>query len=203
MPTYLLACELSSMPGYDTLLAPVARQLREAGCGVVVAARDVAIARQEFGEQFGIVAAPTKVRQASVVAPVCFAELLQLVGFAASEELLGMVAAWREIMARIQADVVVVEHSPTALLAARSCGCPAVVLGDAFCNPPPLAPLPPFVSQQRTPAIEQRYRVAEQHVTATANQVLDHFSARRLATLSSLYHDVSLNLQNSYPELLP
>src|SRR5690606_40035233 len=60
-----ISCELSSMPGYDTLLAPVARQLREAGCGVVVAARDVAIARQEFGEQFGIVAAPTKVRQRS------------------------------------------------------------------------------------------------------------------------------------------
>jgi hypothetical protein len=55
--------------------------------------------------------------------PLNYADILLRFGYADSNDLLGLVVAWRELMRLTGFELVLADHAPTAILAARTLAC--------------------------------------------------------------------------------
>ncbi len=96
-------------------------------------------------------------------------------------------------------NVVVCEHSPTALLAARGFGARCVLLGHGFYCPGdvyPLADLRPWLGN----SVEYRKRV-EDRILDRVNVTLRSFHVEPLEQLGRLFSQVDANFLLSFPEL--
>ena len=103
-------------------IRPIAAELCRRGHRVLLAAREVAHAATVLeGTGVTLLAAPFKLGPASEgpQTPCSFAHILHNVGWDSEVGLGGLVDAWRAIYEMVKPDVIVCEHSPTALLAAR------------------------------------------------------------------------------------
>jgi UDP:flavonoid glycosyltransferase YjiC (YdhE family) len=198
----LLAAECSGLPGFDSLLAELGRRLALTQRAVVFAMRDVALTRRQ-GVRLPILAAPTKVSNAPGATPTCAAQILESLGFGNLRELAAMVTAWRALFELSRASAVVVEHSPTALLAARCFGLPAAVVGDAFCHPPQLIPLPAFAEFASEAQNHEAAAASEGRVVSTINATLDRFGSPPISSLAQLFHEVAIHWRSSWPALYP
>lgn len=103
-------------------------------------------------------------------------------GFNSARALSGRVQAWRNLYALLEADLLVFDHSPTAMLAARGLGIPRVVLGTGFGIPPATQPLPPFEADKTQGIAEREARVLER-----ANEALRSVGAEPIARIADLY----------------
>jgi UDP:flavonoid glycosyltransferase YjiC (YdhE family) len=66
-----------------------------------------------------------------------FADILHNVGFGSSRHLGALIDAWLTIYRAVQPEVIVFDHSPTALAASYSFDTRRIVLGTGFACPPP------------------------------------------------------------------
>lgn len=182
MATILFTWELGGNLGHVTTIGPIARELRSRGHRVVAALRDLANAHF-LGDVELLPACSHYVRQR---ATITYADLLANAGFADASLLAAHIAAWRNLMRLVQPDVVVCDHSPTALLAARCSGIPRATIGTGFCVPPNAHPL-----QRLIPGTSSRD--TENHLLENINRFL------RLEKVADLYDGI--NLLTTYPEL--
>jgi hypothetical protein len=93
----------------------------------------------------------------------------------------------------------VFDHSPTALLAARSHRAKRVLLGTGFCAPPATNPLPKLRPRPHTEST--KLARDENQVLSVANEVLKRHNLPKLAHLGKLYADVDQNLLTTFAEL--
>lgn len=181
-------------------ILPVAAELQRQGHNITVAVRDLArFSQLESRMQLAIVQSPLFFpRDEAAQENLGYCDILAIGGYLAESSLLPQVLAWRQLFALSQADVVVCQHAPTALLSARSCGRPAVVIGSGFMCPPAEVPMPAFAeltAQQRS-----RLSHTEAEVLATCNRVLERFDVPPMPALASLFRDADTVLC-IYPEL--
>jgi hypothetical protein len=95
-------------------------------------------------------------------------------------------------------DLIVFDHAPVALLAARSIGIPRVVVGTGFCSPPRVAPMPTIRPwEDISPARLER---SEERALDTANAVMRALSGEPLRYFHDLF-DVEENILATLPEL--
>ncbi|MCW5954722.1 MAG: hypothetical protein KIT69_20910, partial [Propionibacteriaceae bacterium] len=164
---FLLAWELGGGLGHSVPLAQIAAPLLAAGHRVDIALRDVSTARAAFGPVFQhpglqIWQSPLFLAQLrGVPETVSYAELLFRAGFLDAGRLLGPVRAWRALFGAVAPDLLLVDHAPTALLAARGLGLRTAAIGTGFFVPPALTPIPAFrewepVDPRRVAAAEER-----------------------------------------------
>jgi UDP:flavonoid glycosyltransferase YjiC (YdhE family) len=141
-----MAWELGANFGHISHQLPVARALRRDGHEVLFAVRDTSIAAELLTrEKFPYVQAPRCLRAMRPLKPLMsYAELLLGEGYGIPSVLLGQLAAWTELLRLAGTTVVVADHSPTAILAARVASVAAVAVGSGFCIPPDAHPLPSF-----------------------------------------------------------
>ena len=143
MANILIAWELGANFGHLTRELPIAQRLRAAGHRVLFAVRETASAHTLLTPQgFRFVAAPTYTEHHKVAPMANFSEMLLALGYADAASLEGRVMAWRSLFELTRADLVVVDHSPSALLAARTARLRAIPIGGGFEIPPRLSPLP-------------------------------------------------------------
>jgi hypothetical protein len=110
-----------------------------------------------------------------------------------------MAEAWRNLYDFVKPDLIVFDHSPTALLAARGCRASRAVIGTGFEWPPDVYPLPnlrPWLGDA-----EEALRQDEEKVLSNANRVLDIWGEAPLEQLSQLYHQVELGFLATFREL--
>jgi len=182
-------------------LQPIARGLIEGGHRVFAALKDLSRAGQIFGPKVLPLQAPTKTRspQRHIVNACSFAHILHNSGYESVGELSAMVVAWRGLFALARPDLMIFDHSPTALLAARGVNAKKVIVGSGFCIPPDESPLPnlrPWVKIDLA-----RLREDEQRVLATMNRVLKNLRQPPLERITQLYSEVDDTLLLTYPEL--
>lgn len=198
----LFAWELGSNFGHLAQQLPIALALRARGHRIQFAVRDTTVARGILGPHgFLCVQAPYSIERPRLrMSPANYAEILLAEGFHDPHALLGRVDAWRNLFDLAQAEVLLVDHAPTALLAGRLVDIPRVALGNGFELPPNLSPYPMFRSWETPSAarLVKSQQTALDHINAvcriSCHEPLQHLheifsgSAKALITLPELDH---------------
>lgn len=191
--TILFAWELGQNAGHLTRDLPLARQLAQAGYHCIFAVRDTRIAAEVLGEEFPYVQAPVCTLPKPGWYPVNHADILYAGGFGDAAALTGLVKAWAMLFRLTEPALVIADHAPVALLAARAMGIAAMPLGTGFEVPPATQPFPLFGEIPRDPVLQMMNR--SNAALHTANQLLHPYGQQPLKTLGDLYpEDKSLLL---------
>lgn len=200
MARYLFAWELGGNYGHLGRCAPVARALREHGHQVLFAVRDLRIAAEQLGrEGLRYVQAPVWGRCANLPHPPAnYAELLLAEGYGDAASLWGALQGWVGLMQLYRPDVLIVDHAPTALLARRIIGMPAVVVGTGFEIPPVTEPMPSIRPWETVP--EERLRASERAVMHAIDRALQSFGSQPLGRLGALF-EVEQRILATFAEL--
>lgn len=201
MSRILLAWELGTGFGHLGPFLGLASKLLERGHELHIAAREITAAVKAVGNL------PVTVHQAPLCLntygglqepPLNYAEILMRYGYLESAMLKAMLTAWQSLLRATRTDLMVADHAPTALLAARLLELPRAVIGSAFNAPVPANPSPsmrPWVTVPRERLVD-----SDQRVLTVINSVAPPH--RHLHSLLELFDGVSRFL-SGVPELDP
>ena len=136
---------------------------------------------------------------AQLPAAINYSDILVRCGFAHPTELSGLVRGWQHLYKLIKPDLLLCDHSPTALLAARFMNIPACSAAQGFFTPP--VNVNPFPSLQPWNSIsEQQLTQKDSAALSTINQVAANFSSPPLSQMGQLF-DLHDHFLCSFPEL--
>src|SRR5450759_1917500 len=111
--------------------------------------------------------------------------------FSGADELEMYLRAWRSIFDLVQPELVLFEHSPTALIAAGSYGFKKVLVGNGFSIPPPPlapgAPFAPFVTTPQTIDVLDGLRADDAVLLKVINIALDRLGGPNFDALPDIY----------------
>ncbi len=188
----VMCWELGGDLGHVARMRPLADALQARGHRVTFMVREpLAAGRLLDPQRYSWLQAPLQLDAVSpqIIPTRNFAAIMHNVGFHSREAILARMRAWRGTFAALKPDLLVLDHSPTALLAARGLDLRRILLGTGFGIPPQTEPLPPFDPKDSGPELA----AAEKQVTEHINGVLRELGVERIGRLADLYHaDASL-----------
>lgn len=173
MSRILFAWELGGGVGHLAAFRPVAEALLARGHQLTLAVRDINSAAMVFnGSPVRIVPAPVCAKQYGRLAdpPLNFSEILMRYGYVDSPMLAALLRGWRGLLELTQAERLVADHAPTALLASRGLNVGRLTFGNPFAVPPVLEPLPGMRPWMDVPA--RRLQDSDAAVVNTVNAAL-------------------------------
>jgi hypothetical protein len=182
------AWELGQDLGHLLRFLTPALKLRERGHEVVFAVRDLSNAESTLGHRgFPLMQAPIWIANVSGLPKITisYAEIALRYGFVSYPGLKALVKAWRELYRYVEPDLVLTDHSPTALLAARSLGLRHAPIGSGFFSPPQTNPLPSMRYWEKISA--ERITKPDQMATQVANRVLADLGGEPLQSMADLF----------------
>ena len=139
----MIAWELGAGYGHLQTFPDLTLTLRNRGHEVVFVVRDLSLAESVLGRHgFDCLQAPVWPTHKAHPPTACFAEILTRFGYNHPDGLVSLVKAWRKLYGLLAPDVLLVNYSPTALLAAEGLDVPRLMIGTGFECPPMSAPLP-------------------------------------------------------------
>lgn len=199
MSRLLYAWEFGAALGHVGAFLPLARALRTRGHDMRwVVAQVAPTAPLLAKEGFTWLQAPGRPETPRAGPPLSYNDILLRFGYARHEELLGLVVAWRELLRLNGAQVILADHAPTAILAARTLGIPVVLFSFGFCAPPRQRPLPNMRPWIGLPP--GQLDALENQALASINAVLGHFDQPPLDAVAQLF-DVAEDTLLGFPEL--
>jgi UDP:flavonoid glycosyltransferase YjiC (YdhE family) len=201
MCTVLYAWELGADYGHVSSFLPVAQQLRVQGHRVVLAVKDLSRIQGLAGARdFEFVQAPVWLNEVGGLAEpmVCYTDMLHRFGYLDSAGLLGIARAWQALFALLRPQLLIADHAPTALLAARGQPFRRAIYGNGFLSPPRTTPLPNMRPWLQVPAA--RIENSERAALQTMNDVLNQLGAAGLDNVAQLF-DVDENFLMTPEEL--
>ena len=192
MARVLIAWELGEAFGHLARCLRLAQGLVARGHGVTLALKDVRLpAGQALTPGITVLAAHlTPQAGAGGSPPVNYADVLRVSGFAEARDVAARLNAWQGMFSLVRPDVLVADHAPTALLAARLAEVPYLSIGNGFAIPPSVSPWPSIrsweaVSDQALTAAEARL----DRVLDEAQRALGHTRTVRVRDLFGA-HDI-------------
>jgi hypothetical protein len=195
---FLLAWELGANLGHATRLRSVALALKARGHRVSFVLRDVVGSAGLLGAELG----------PSFQAPLLLhnrqrqawsqADILLSCGYDDAATLGPLARAWKALFDLVGCDALLADYAPTALLAARLAGLPALHVGHGFSVPPRLSPLPIFRDWSAAPA--GHAEAADALALSNVNAVLAEGGVAPLPALADLFHPAR-TLLCAWPEL--
>lgn len=192
MARVLIAWELGEAFGHLARCLRLAEGLVARGHEVTLALKDVRLpAGQRLAPGIIVLPAPlTPQEGADRSPPVNYADVLRVSGFADVQDVAARLNAWRGLFALARPDVLVADHAPTSLLAARLAEIPHLAIGNGFAIPPAVSPWPSIrpweaVSDQALMTVEARL----DRVTEAAQEALGFAKTVRVRELFGL-HDI-------------
>ena len=139
---------------------------------------------------------PSRSRSQGVMAS--YADILAYHGLADEDRCRPLLAAWIDVFRLCHTDVVLLDHAPAALFAAKCCGVRTVSLDIGFCRPPDVSPFPSFRPDLALELDELLRR--EQACVAQMRSFSDTFSVSVGETLADCVRP-DVTLLNTFPEL--
>jgi UDP:flavonoid glycosyltransferase YjiC (YdhE family) len=197
----LYAWEIGEDLGHITQFLPLALELRRRGHDVVTALRELPRAQDVIGRHgFTMLQAP--IWQGELLdppkLPTSYAEILFFYGYLDASRLTAMIKAWIGLISLVGPDLMIADHAPTALIAARVLGIPRTTMGAGFFLPPATDPLPNMRPWMTVPS--ERLMQGDQRTLSTINAALQTLSARPLERLSDIF-ECSQHFLITLPEL--
>jgi UDP:flavonoid glycosyltransferase YjiC (YdhE family) len=200
MATFLLCWEIGGGLGHVGRLAPVARQLAGRGHRVAVALREPRHGPTLFpGSPLFTAPQEMTARDDQIAEPSTFADILHNAGASDEEELKRIVRSWLAIFDEVRPDVLVLDFSPLALLAAQGYSAKTVLLATGHACPPDVAPLPDCCPWRNS--YPDRLRRTEQQVLDTLNKQLAALGQPPLERVAQLFTRTTANWLTTFPEL--
>ena len=191
MAHILFTWELGEGLGHLRPIQHAAALLIERGHAVTVAARDLRHTDNLFSD--GIQLLPAAHLQSPVDTPISpawsFSQLLHNCGFAHAKYLRPLVTAWQNIFRLCQPDVVVFDHSPTALFAASAFPFAKLMSGSGFMCPPPGVPFGVFSPDTLTAQCAASIDDCERQLREVVNSVGQGLGCRPVNHISEIYSD--------------
>ncbi|OQX30895.1 MAG: hypothetical protein C3L25_12545 [Candidatus Sedimenticola endophacoides] len=129
---------------------------------------------------------------------VCYPDILLRTGFMDTDGMVALVEGWMALFRLLAPDLIVAEHSPGALVAARVARLPCVLVGTGFTVPRPAQPFPSITPWQKVEP--DRLRSGTDKAREMINRVLVKSGGEPLERLADLFtpHDSVLT---TLPEL--
>ena len=200
MASILIAWQLGNHYGHLTADLPVAQALREGGHHVLFAVRDPRVAVEVLtpaGFEFLPIPLPQSLPGVAD-APISYSDILLAAGFGDELTALGLTRSWVSLLELARPDVLVADHAPMALVAARARGIPSVAIGSGFTVPPAMSPAPSIRTWEDI-SLSRRV-AADERALAGINGVLEALGAAPLDTVPLLFGSGSA-LLTTFPEL--
>jgi UDP:flavonoid glycosyltransferase YjiC (YdhE family) len=195
----LYAWEFGANLGHVGAFMPLARTLRDQGHDVHWMVTQPAVVGDFLaGEGFTWLAAPTMPEAIRQGPPLTYADILLRFGYADPLALFGLVGGWREAMRLAGSRLVLADHAPTAVLAARTMGIPVMLFSNGFTVPPRRSPLPNMRPWTQVP--EHVISQLDLNALFAANTVLARFKCAQMQHLAELF-DVAEEALVTLPEL--
>jgi UDP:flavonoid glycosyltransferase YjiC (YdhE family) len=199
MASILYAWEFGANLGHVGAFMPLARALRDQGHEVHWMVTQPAVVGDFLAAAgFTWLAAPAVPEVTPQGPPLTYADILLRFGYADSRALFGLVGGWREAMRLTGARLVLADHAPTALLAARTLDIPVMLFSNGFTAPPRRSPLPNM--RPWSPVPEQTLGQLDGAALTSINAVLARHDCAQLQHLAELF-DVAEEALVTFPEL--
>lgn len=191
----ILCCwEIGSGFGHLFRLFPLVEALQSKGHQVIVAAPDVSHAVHIF-DHLDISPLPSPARQApykNFPLSQNYAQNLLRNGFWHAPTLTSRLRDWLALYDACQPDLILAEHAPGALLAARLAGLPRAAIGTGFTIPPLVSPMPGIQPWFTLP--QSRLLQFEDEFLALVNPVLVELGGKPLAAVADIFADAEIFL---------
>jgi EryCIII-like glycosyltransferase len=178
MGTVLFAWELGGGLGHVGPMRVLAEELSRFGHRVVFAVRDVSSSRMVLGQSWRVLQAPmgANTRGLGIKGAGTYADIMAVRGFASAEELEHLVRSWSDLIELVKPNLVVADHSPTALLACFGV-VRVITVGFGFYLPPSHHPsfpafrdgVPPIVPE---PVILENIRTVQSRLARPAPETV-------------------------------
>ena len=157
MAHIVLAWELGGGYGHLNRLRALAQGLLASGHNLTLAVRYPDAARKVFtGMDVVIVQAPfySRALPNALEQTPAYVHVLFNVGYGHQDILNRLVAGWFFLLSRLKPDMIIADHSPTALMVSRDMNIPRINFGDGFTCPAPVSPLPVLHSAITTAEVQ-------------------------------------------------
>ena len=202
MSTILFAWQLGAGLGHLLRMKPLAEGLADSGHRVFMVARNLPRAAKVYARLgVDLLQSPAKSEGPCLFRRgYSFAHLLANVGFGTLAEIFGLVAAWRNLFELVQPDLIVFDHSPAALLAARGFPARRVLIGSGYCCPPDTYPLAKTRADV-SPDEAVKAQCDEDRMLHRVNAILKFRMQPTLERLGQLYGDVDECFLTTFEEL--
>lgn len=199
MASLLYAWEFGAGLGHVGPFLPLGRALRERGHAVRWAvAQPAAVGRLLARDGFAWLPAPRFPEPADAEPPLTYADILLRYGYGDVDSLFGLTGAWRELMRLCGAALILADHAPTAVLAARTLGLPVMLFSTGFTLPPRRCPTPNMRPWRTFPP--ERLQAPDTAACASVNAVLAEYGRPALSMLAELFDGTEATLV-TFPEL--
>jgi len=200
MSKILYIWELGAGYGHVAPFHAIAQRLKQRGHEIVFTLKNLEHADTLLGmDQFNYLQSPIRWPISKAMpAAYSFPGILKNAGFDDHSGLIGRVHAWLSLYRYIKPDLIVFDHAPTALLAARGINTPKALFGGGFVVPPHMSPLPclhPILK-----LTEKDLLNSESEVVLIVNSVLHRLGVNPLKVLTDLF-DVEENFLCTFDEL--
>ncbi len=127
-----------------------------------------------------------------------YAQNLLRNGFWHTPSLQSRLRQWLDLFDTFQPDVILAEHAPSALLAARLAGLKCAAIGTGFSVPPSMSPMPSIQPWFSVP--QDSLLKIENEFLALVNPVLEKLGGNPLKVVADIFQDVECFLC-TFPEL--
>lgn len=192
MGRILMAWEMGAGYGHLAPLLALAKPLKAAGHAVSFAVRDAVAADAVLGDS-GIPYYPAPANFSPATAALhSYPQILLNTALNSDADVQARVRSWQALFERLKPAVLVCDHAPTALLAARGGGIRCIITGNGFVVPPDISPLPEL--RPWAPAAPEALQRAESQALDILNKVAARLRLPPLRRFADLY-------QNAEPAL--
>ena len=196
---FLHAWELGANLGHVGIFAPIAKALHAQGHSISLASRETGTVAPLLRDlPVRLLQAPYLAEQPSNAPPVSYPDILTRFGLDRPSILQGHVEAWRALFELTRANLIIADHAPAALIAARTAKIPVMLFNSGFFVPPREAPLPALRPWQPTP--RESLVDIELRLLDSINRCLNRYNASPIRAAWELF-DVAEPTLLGFPEL--
>jgi UDP:flavonoid glycosyltransferase YjiC (YdhE family) len=181
MKRIVFCWELGGNYGHITGFARLGQLFRARGYEVIVVLRNLHYA-ELLGDGISCVQAPIPSNVPPASQSYSYTGILAQIGYLDPLVLTDYLSAWSQLLAQLKADLVVADHAPTPMLAARARAIPVAVIGTGFVIPPYEHQFPLFDSTLQEPDAE-----LDQKVLQSINHAMAVLGASELQNLGEIF----------------